>query len=238
MKFALSLVLSCWLFMSLQIPTNKGYINDLTGTINQQEAAFLDEQLRAFEVQEGVQIVVIVVPSLEGQTLENTSMQIASEWQVGPRGRDSGILMLIAKKEGKSYVDLGYGLEANITDEMARTISTTAIDPLLSKGRVYKAIEVGISKIFADFGKTIGASGPVNIGGFWGMTSLLIFLAAIPMLYFITRFAASKHVWVSPTLGFLMGLTQNLGLAVALACMGGIMVLICYLLRTYAPPKV
>ncbi|MBS0637971.1 MAG: hypothetical protein JSS12_10700, partial [Verrucomicrobia bacterium] len=49
--------------------------------------------------------------------------------------------------------------------------------------------------------------------------------------------SASNQIWISPALGFLMGLTQSLGLAVALGCMGGLMVLICYLIRTYLPPR-
>ncbi len=237
MKFALALVLSCLLLLSLQIPGNKGYVNDLTNTITEQESLFLDQQLRAFEVMEGVQIVVVVINELEGESIALTSQRIAAEWEVGPRGRDSGILMLIAKKEGLSYVDLGYGMETNINDQMARAISATIMDPLLSRGKVYKAIESGISKIFSDFGKTIGTSGPVNVGSFWDMTALIVFLAAIPILYFIARYAASSQMWVSPTLGFFMGLTQSLGLAVALGCMGGLMVLICYLIKTYIPPR-
>ncbi len=237
MRTALALFSLSFLLCSLQIPANKGYINDLTGSISEQESAFLDKQLKAFEVQEGVQIVVIVVPDLEGQTIENTSLQIASQWQVGPRGHDSGILMLVAKKEGKSYIDLGYGLDTNINDTMARKISQDVMDPILAKGRIYKGVTAGISAIFADFGKSIGESGPVNVGNFLGMTQLLIFLAAIPLLYCIARFSASKHIWISPALGFLTGLTQSLSLAVALACLGGLMVLICYLIRTYTPPR-
>ena len=156
---------------------------------------------------------------------------------MGPQGRDSGILLLAAKQESKSYVDLGYGMEMNITEEMARAISAQVIDPLLAKGKVYKAVEAGVSKIFADFGKGLGSSGAVNIGSFFDMTSLILFLLAIPLLYFTARFAASKHIWVSPTLGFLTGLTQSLGLAVTLGCMGGLMVLICYLIKTYLPPR-
>lgn len=237
MKFAVAVLLSCWLFMSVQIPTNKGYINDLTNTITEQEALFLDQQLRIFEAMEGVQIIVLVLPSLEGQSIEIASQQVASQWQIGPSGRDSGILMLVAKNEALSYIDLGYGMDTNINDEMAQKISTDIMNPLLKRGRIYRAVEGGIGQIFAHFGKTIGASGPVNVGSFLDMTSLIIFLAAIPLLYFTARSAASKHIWISPTLGFLTGLTQSLGLAVALGCMGGLMVLICFLIKSYLPPK-
>ncbi|MCE5294178.1 MAG: TPM domain-containing protein [Chlamydiales bacterium] len=237
MKFALSLVLSCFLLLSLQIPESKNYVNDLTNTLTSQESVFLDQQLRSFEAMEGVQVVVIVVPTLEGQSIELTSQKIASQWQVGPKGHDSGILMLIAKQEGLSYIDLGYGMETNITDDMARQISTDIMNPILAKGRVYKGIIAGIEKIFADFGSTIGVGGAQSVGSFWDMTALIIFLVAIPILYFIARFADSKHIWISPALGFILGLTQSIGLAVALAALGGLMVLICYLLRTYVPPR-
>lgn len=237
MKFASLLVLCSWLLMSIQLPTNKGYINDLTNTITEQEIVFLDQQLRIFEAMEGVQVIVLVVPSLEGQPIDMASQRIASQWQVGPQGRDSGILMLLAKEEAQAYIDLGYGMDTNITDEMATRIATDTINPLLKRGRIYRAIEGGIREIFVCFGKTIGSSGPVNVGSFLDMTTLIIFLVAIPLLYFTARSAASKHIWISPTLGFLAGLTQNLSLAVALGCMGGFMVLICYLIKHYLTPK-
>lgn len=237
MKSALAILLSCLLLVSLQIPESKSYVNDLTSTITQEQSLFLDQQLRTFEAMEGVQIVVIVIPTLEGHAIETTSQQIAAQWQVGPKGHDSGILMLVAKQEGKSYIDLGYGMETNINDEMARKISLEIMDPLLARGKVYKALESGIGQIFQDFGKTIGDSGAVSVGSFWDMTALIIFLIAIPVLYAIARFSASNQIWISPTLGFLMGLTQSIGLAVALGCLGGLMVLICYLIRTYLPPR-
>lgn len=237
MRFVVSLLLSCWLLVSLQLPTNKGYVNDLTSSLDEKQTAYLDQQLRTFEAQEGVQIIIIIVPSLEGQTVDAMAQTVASSWEVGHRGRDSGILMLFAKKEGESYIDLGYAMEASINDEMAKTISKETIDPLLKRGKVYNAVERGTAKVFAAFGKSLGTGGAISVGSFWEMTSLIIFLVAIPILYLTARFAASKHMWVSPLLGFILGMTQTLSLAVALACLGGLMVLICYVIRTYMPPR-
>jgi uncharacterized membrane protein YgcG len=237
MKHALSLWLFLWLLVSLQLPTEKGYINDLTNTLSEQQIAYLDRQLRSFEVQEGVQLIVIVVDSLEGKSIGDLAQQIAGEWQIGHKGRDSGILLLVAKKEGEAFIDLGYALDQNITDVKAQEIVNTYINPLLKKGKLEKALEVGLTQLFLAFGRSMGQGGVVSVGSFWDMTGLIIFLGSIPMLFIIAKFAASKYIWVSPTVGFIVGYTQSIGLAVVLGCMGALMVLICYLIRTFAPPR-
>lgn len=237
MKQAISLWLMLWLLVSLQFPTEKGYVNDLTHTLTDEQVAFFDKQLRSLETQEGVQVVVVVVDSLQGKSVQDQALQIAGEWQVGHMGKDSGILLLIAKNEGVASIDLGYALEQNITDEKAQKIVDTIINPLLKKGKLNKAIEEGLDAIFLTFGKGMSPGGAITVGSIWDMTGLLFFLGSIPMLFLIAKFAASKYIWVSPTIGFLVGLTQSIGLAVVLGCMGALMVLICYLIRTFAPPR-
>jgi len=237
MKYVLTMAVLCLFLTSLQLPGKRGYVNDFTKTFTEQEVSYLEDQLRSFEAQEGVQLVIVVVETTEGKPVDRAAQELASEWQIGHRGRDSGILLYIAKKEASSYIDLGYALDQNITDEQAEAICKNKIDPLLKKGKVAQAVTAGVNAIFADFGRTFGQTGVLSTGSFFGMTALIFFLLSIPVLFFIAKFAASKHIWVSPTLGFLIGLTQGIGLAVALACMGGIMVMICYILKTYAPPK-
>jgi len=234
MKQALSLFLIVWLLVSLQFPQETGYVNDLTHTLSEEQISYLNQQLKSLETQEGVQLVVVVVESLEGKGVQDQALQIAGEWQVGHKGRGSGILLLIAKKEGVASIDLGYALEQNITDDRAQQIINTTIDPLLKKGKLDDAIQEGLSAIFLQFGKGMSPGGAIAVGSFWDMTGLILFLGSIPMLFLIARFAASKYIWVSPTIGFFVGLSQSIGLAVVLACMGALMVLICYLIKTFA----
>lgn len=215
----------------------KGYVNDYTKSLTDSEVTFLEDQLRAFEAQEGVQVVVAVVESTDGKTIEYAAQSLASEWLVGHRGRDSGILFYLAMKEASSFIDLGYALDQSINDEKAQTICKTKVDPLLKRGKVAQAVNAGVSDIFTAFGKVYGRSGLVSADSFFGMTSLIYFLLSIPVLFFIAKFAESKYMWVSPSLGFLVGLTQGIGLAVALACMGAMMVMICYIIKTYVKPR-
>lgn len=237
MKYLFILAALCLLLTSLKISGDHGYVNDFTKSLDERELSYLNQQLKSFEAQEGVQLVIAVVESLEGKTLSLAAEELAADWQVGNRGRDSGILLYIAKKEAVSFIVLGYALDQNITDDKADQICKTKIDPLLKKGKVADAVMAGVGAILSNFEIAFGKAGVVSVGSFLEMTSLIYFLISIPLLFLVAKFAASKYIWVSPTLGFLVGLTQGIGLAVALGCMGALMVMICYIVRTYAPPK-
>lgn len=236
-KQACLLLLFSWFFLSMQLPERKSYVNDFTSTLTDEQVAYLDKQLHSMEFQEGVQMVVVVIDSLENASPSDVAQAFATQWQVGHKGRDSGILVLIAKKEAQSWIDLGYALDQNITDDRAKQIELTTIDPLLKRGKIYAAIENGLSQIFTGFGKSMSPGGAITVGSFWDMTGLIVFLVSIPLLFIVARFASSKHMWVSPVVGFAVGYLQSIGLAVALACMGALMVLISYLIKTFTPPR-
>src|SRR5260221_14750266 len=107
--------LACSFFMLLQTHTSQeasrsSYVQDLSHSLQPKTKALLEKQLASLEEQEGVQLVVVVVPTLEGKSIEEVSAQFFNRLQPGHLGRDSGILLLIAPKELNSYVELGYGL--------------------------------------------------------------------------------------------------------------------------------
>lgn len=97
-------------------------------------AARLDAQLAAFEAETTHQIVVLTVPSLEGEAIEPFALRVAERWRLGQAGADNGILVVVAPKDRRARIEVGYGLEGSLTDAAASRIIREAIAPKFKGG--------------------------------------------------------------------------------------------------------
>ena len=85
----------------------------------------LSAKLQAHEAKTTNQVAVLIVPSLEGEPLFDISHRVATTWNLGRKGTDNGALLLIAIKDRKVRVEVGYGLEGVLTDARSRRLSAT-----------------------------------------------------------------------------------------------------------------
>jgi uncharacterized protein len=218
-----------------QIPgfSEKKYVNDATHSLSSEEISSLEEKLRKLdqEQEEGVQLVVVVIPTLEGKNIENTAQVFMTRWQIGSKERDSGCLLLIAVQDKSSYIELGYGLAGRIDEKTASDISQNVINPYLEKGQVATAVQNGVKAIFSAIGVDFNASGTYKTTGWWEKTSLLFCFINVVLLFLLARFSSSRYWWLSPIIGFAIGITQSFGFAVVMSVFAGVMVLICIILR-------
>jgi uncharacterized protein len=139
-------VLSCILYLAfciwfssssayaLDVPPLKGYVNDYANMISPQAAAQLENELKAFEQSDSTQIVILTVPSLEGEVLEEFGIKVAEAWKVGWKGKDNGAIFLVAKQERKIRVEVGRGLEGKLTDLTAGRIVNLVVTPRFKRG--------------------------------------------------------------------------------------------------------
>ncbi|MDE2388290.1 MAG: YgcG family protein [Betaproteobacteria bacterium] len=129
------------------IPALKTHITDLTATLSTSEAAYLEQKLAAFEKTKGSQIAVLIIPSTQPETIEQYSMRVAEAWQLGRKGVDDGILLLIAKNDRALRIEVGYGLEGAVPDAMAKRIIAEIITPRFKQGHFAEGIDAGIEAI-------------------------------------------------------------------------------------------
>ena len=94
----------------------------------------LEQFLRDFEKSDSTQIVVLTIPSLENEALEDFSLKVFGDWKVGQAGKDNGALLLIAKQERKIRIEVGYGLEGRLTDLLSGRIIDNEISPRFKQG--------------------------------------------------------------------------------------------------------
>lgn len=171
---------------ALQVPPPKGYVNDLAGMLSPSTVLRLDRYLENFEKSDSTQIVVLTIPSLKGEPLDDFSMKVAESWGIGQKGKDNGALLLIAKKEHKIRIEVGYGLEGRLTDLISGRIVDNVIEPRFKAGDFDGGVEAGVAAMVdAVRGEYKGTGRTDQNGGRHplGLLGLLLFLG--PGLIFL-----------------------------------------------------
>lgn len=132
---------------ALEIPPLTGRIVDLAGVLPPAVAEELSAHLQAHEAKTTNQVAVLIVPSLEGEPLFDFSHRVATTWDLGRKGTDNGALLLIAIKDRKVRVEVGYGLEEVLTDARSAQIIRSEIVPRFRTGDFSGGITAGVHAI-------------------------------------------------------------------------------------------
>ncbi len=131
--------------LALEIPALQGRVNDLGSLISPSTATQIEQSLKYLEETDSTQIVVLTIPSLEGESLEEFSLKVAETWKIGQSGLDNGALLLVSVKDRKVRIEVGYGLEGTLTDLVAGRIIKNIILPNFKEGRFDQGIIDGVS---------------------------------------------------------------------------------------------
>jgi len=132
---------------ALDVPQLKGRVNDYASMLSPETAQKLDAALSAIESSDSTQIVVLTIPSLEGEILEEFSIKVAEAWKIGQNNLDNGVILLVSKNERKLRIEAGRGLEGKLTDLVSGRIIRSEIIPKFKEGDFNGGIEAGINAI-------------------------------------------------------------------------------------------
>lgn len=124
-------------------PTLSGRVVDEAALMSRKQAHQLTQQLAAFEKRSGIQLVVVSVDSLDGETIEEYGYQLGRHWGIGQKGKDNGVLLLIAQDERKVRIEVGYGLEGALPDAITANIIQTRILPAFKRGDMVAGVVAG-----------------------------------------------------------------------------------------------
>ncbi|HNO14182.1 MAG TPA: TPM domain-containing protein [Accumulibacter sp.] len=127
------------------IPRLAARVTDLTSTLDVEQRRRLDDRLAAFEKAKGSQIAVLIVPTVQPESVEQYALRVVESWELGRRGVDDGALLLIAKDDRKLRIEVGYGLEGALNDATAKRIISETIAPRFKRGDFYGGIDAGIA---------------------------------------------------------------------------------------------
>jgi len=120
--------------LALEVPKLEGRVMDLAGIFSSTAAAAMAAESERLEQENGAQLAVLTIPSLEGQPLEDYSIRVVEAWQLGREDRDNGVLILIARDDRKIRIEVGYGLEGVLPDALCGRIIDNAMKPAFRQG--------------------------------------------------------------------------------------------------------
>jgi uncharacterized protein len=132
---------------ALNVPKLQGYVNDYARMISGPARAKLEEELKSFEQSDSTQLVILTIPSLEGESPEEYSIKVVEAWKLGQARKDNGILLLVSKDDRKLRIEVGRGLEGRLTDLMAGRIIDLAIKPWFKRGDFDGGFAAGVASL-------------------------------------------------------------------------------------------
>jgi uncharacterized protein len=117
----------------------QGYVSDFAHVIDPQSRAQLETYCGQLERSTGVQMAFVTLPSLDGEPIEDVSNALFRQWGVGKKGKDEGIMLLLAVQDHHDRIEVGYGLEPILPDGFDGSI-LRGIAPLLKQGAYGQAM--------------------------------------------------------------------------------------------------
>lgn len=124
-------------------PALTGQVVDDANLLSPAQKADLTARLQALERQSSHQMVVVTVPDLRGQEIEDYGYKLGRAWGIGQKKVDDGLLLIVAPKERKVRIEVGYGLEPIVTDALSSVIIQTRILPAFRNGDMAGGIVAG-----------------------------------------------------------------------------------------------
>ena len=130
-------------------PALTGRVVDTAGLLDKAARQGLAAKLRQLEEKTTDQLVVVTIADLQGYSIDDFGVRLARHWQIGQKDKNNGVLLLVAPKERKVRIEVGYGLEGVLTDTLAGNIVHNRILPLFRRGKMSQGIATGVDDIIA-----------------------------------------------------------------------------------------
>ncbi len=179
------------------IPKPTGYVSDLAHVLNASDEAELEVFCVKVQEQLGAQFAIVTLKTLDGEPIENFSVDLFRKWGVGPKARNEGLLILLVIQDRQERIEVGRGLEQYITDAIAGDARRAMISPLQHGdygGALMQGVRALAAKIAEGKGVTFTEVAPLpqqsrpqadSGGGF--PLPLIIFIVIFLLIFFLSR---------------------------------------------------
>ncbi|WP_233206587.1 YgcG family protein [Caulobacter sp. FWC2] len=144
---ALALTVALPAFAEPKFPALTGRVVDNAQILSPQVQQDLTTKLENLETTTGRQLVVATVPSLDGYPIEDYGYQLGRTWGIGEKGKNTGVILLVAPNDRKVRIEVGYGLEPVLTDALSSVIIQSAILPKFRDGDMEGGVVAGTNAL-------------------------------------------------------------------------------------------
>jgi uncharacterized protein len=186
------------------VPQYEGFLNDYTNTLTTEQKVQLNTELTEYEKKTGNELTVVIIDSLDDETVETAAEKIFNTWKIGKKKKDNGVLFLISLKDRKMRIEVGYGLEGDLTDLESNWILNDTVKPYFKKADYYTGIKAGTDKIIEALISSVSIvpePEPEKTNWFG-----LLFFAFIGFQWLVSILARSKSWWLGGVVGGLIGI--------------------------------
>ncbi len=162
-------------------PSPPKLVNDFTGTLTPEQVIALERKLVAFDDSTSNQVAIVLITTTEGNSIEDVAIELGRTWGVGNTEKNNGIVLLVAKSDRKTTIQVGYGLEGAIPDVTAKSIIDHEIIPNFKQDNYYRGLDEAadaLIKAAAGEYKAPDGYGSKKGGGFktWMIIAIVLFI--------------------------------------------------------------
>ncbi|MBI2470779.1 MAG: TPM domain-containing protein [Planctomycetes bacterium] len=204
----------CSIAGAQELPVPQRYVEDRANIISDIAEKGLNGYLQELEQKTGAQMIVLTIDTTGDIPIETYAIELATKWKLGQKGKDNGVLVVVAKNDRAYRIEVGYGLEGVLPDSFCGTVGRTLFVPKFQKGQfsegVYQGVVVLINKIAEENGVKI--TGMPSLSDLRKKAnelqnpylSLLFLLLIIPftLSYLFSRRRSSSYWWGGPPIIF------------------------------------
>lgn len=130
------------------VPKDQTSVYDYIGLLDGVQKSSLEQKLIRYSDSTSTQIVVAIIKSTEGENINYLGAQWGQKWGIGQKGKDNGVLILLAKGDRRIAINTGYGVEHLLTDALSKRIIETVIIPEFKQDNYYSGLNKGSDAIF------------------------------------------------------------------------------------------
>ena len=131
------------------VPKLQKRVTDLTGSLAPADEAKIESRLKDFEAKKGAQIAVLLVDTTQPEPVFDYAARVFSEWKLGRKGIDDGVLFVVAKGDRKMQILTGPGISGVMTDAVSKRIIAEIVSPKFRSGDFAGGIDDGVAKMIS-----------------------------------------------------------------------------------------
>lgn len=128
-------------------PNPPRLVNDYAGVLVQSEVTDLERKLVAYDDSTSNQVAVLIVKTTGDYDIAEAATRVLRTWGIGAKGKNNGILIIVATEDRRMRIEVGSGLEGSVPDAVAWGIVDKVLKPAFREGHYYQGIDEAVDKI-------------------------------------------------------------------------------------------
>jgi uncharacterized protein len=163
-------------------------VNDYTGTLSAGQLQQLEQKLVAFDDSTSIQVAIAILKSVGEYDINEYALELGRKWGVGTKGKDNGVMIVVALGDRKIAIQTGYGVEGVLPDMYTRRIIDNDIKPYFKAGNYYKGLDAGTDAIISvTKGEYKNDKPKASKGGGGGSGILIVIIIVVVVIIMLKR---------------------------------------------------